>query len=252
MNEVQEKGICYLVGAGPGDLGLVTLKAKECIEKCDVLVYDALVGEKIMELVSADCELEFAGKRGGKPSPKQKDISLRLVELAEQGKKVLRLKGGDPFIFGRGGEEAFHLFKAGIPFRIIPGVTAGIGGPAYAGIPVTHRDFNSAVTFIAGRGSAGELPERHNWEAIAKGSPVIVMYMATKYICEIMDLLINHGRLPDEPVAVITQACLPEQMVFETKLSKCSEDIKKNGIKPPALIVVGKVVSLRRYLNWMD
>ena len=175
-----------------------------------------------------------------------------MYKRQDQGKRVLRLKGGDPFVFGRGGEEAFHLFKAGIPFRIIPGVTAGIGGPAYAGIPVTHRDFNSAVTFIAGRGSAGELPERHNWEAIAKGSPVIVMYMATKYIHKIVDQLITHGRLPDEPVAVITQACLPEQMVLETELSKCAEDIKKNGIKPPALIVVGKVVSLRRYLNWMD
>ena len=245
-------GWVWLAGAGPGDVGLLTLHALNALRQADVLVYDALVGEKIMELVSADCELEYAGKRGGKPSPKQKDISLRLVELAEQGKRVLRLKGGDPFVFGRGGEEAFHLFKAGIPFRIIPGVTAGIGGPAYAGIPLTHRDFNSAVTFIAGRGSAGELPERHNWEAIAKGSPVIVMYMATKYIHEIVDRLIIHGRLPDEPVAVITQACLPEQMVFETKLSNCAEDIKKNGIKPPALIVVGKVVSLRRYLNWMD
>ena len=247
-----EPGWVWLAGAGPGDVGLLTLHALNALRQADVLVYDALVGEKIMELVSSDCELEYAGKRGGKPSPKQKDISLRLVKLAEQGKRVLRLKGGDPFVFGRGGEEAMHLFKAGIPFRIIPGITAGIGGTAYAGIPVTHRDFNSTVTFIAGRGSAGELPERHNWEAIARGSPVIVMYMATKYVREIVDQLINHGRPPDEPVAVITQACLPEQMVLETRLSKCADDIKKNGIKPPALIVVGKVVSLRRYLKWMD
>ena len=245
-------GWVWLAGAGPGDVGLRTLHAVNALRQADVLGYDALVGEKIMELVSSDCELEYAGKRGGKPSPKQKDISLRLVELAEHGKRVLRLKGGDPFVFGRGGEEALHLFKAGIPFKIIPGITAGIGVLAYAGIPVTHRDFNSSVTFIAGRGSAGELPERHNWEAIAMGSPVIVMYMATKYILEIVDQLINHGRPPDEPVAVITQACLPEQMVLETRLSKCADDIKKNGIKPPALIVVGKVVSLRRYLKWMD
>ena len=245
-------GWVWLAGAGPGDVGRLTLHALNALRQADVLIYDALVGEKIMELVSSDCELEYAGKRGGKPSPKQKDISLRLVKLAEQGKRVLRLKGGDPFVFGRGGEEAMHLFKAGIPFRIIPGITAGIGGTAYAGIPVTHRDFNSTVTFIAGRGSEGELPERHNWEAIARGSPVIVMYMATKYIQQIVDQLINHGRPPDEPVAVITQACLPEQMVLETRLSKCADDIKKNGIKPPALIVVGKVVSLRRYLKWMD
>ena len=130
-------GWVWLAGAGPGDVGLLTLHALNALRQADVLIYDALVGEKIMELASTDCELEYAGKRGGKPSPKQKDISLRLVELAEQGKRVLRLKGGDPFVFGRGGEEAFHLFKAGIPFRIIPGVTAGIGGPAYAGIPLT-------------------------------------------------------------------------------------------------------------------
>ena len=245
-------GWVWLAGAGPGDVGLLTLHALNALRQADVLVYDALVGEKIMELASSDCELEYAGKRGGKPSPKQKDISLRLVELAEQGKRVLRLKGGDPFVFGRGGEEAFHLFKAGIPFRIIPGVTAGIGGPAYAGIPLTHRDFNSAVTFIAGRGSAGELPERHNWEAIAKGSPVIVMYMATKYIRQIADQLLNHGRSPDEPVAVIAKASLPEQMVLETRLCECVEEIKKNKIESPALIVVGEVVSLRRYMKWMD
>ncbi|MED6339252.1 MAG: uroporphyrinogen-III C-methyltransferase, partial [SAR324 cluster bacterium] len=194
-------GWVWLAGAGPGDVGLLTLHALNALRQADVLVYDALVGEKIMELVSSNCELEYAGKRGGKPSPKQKDISLRLEELAQQGKRVLRLKGGDPFIFGRGGEEVVHLFKAGIPFRIIPGITAGIGGTAYAGIPLTHRDINSSVTFIAGRGSAGELPERHNWEAIAKGSPVIVMYMATKYIHEIVGRLLNYGRKPDEPVA---------------------------------------------------
>ncbi len=245
-------GWVWLAGAGPGDVGLLTLHALNALRQADVLVYDALVGEKIMELVSSNCELEYAGKRGGKPSPKQKDISLRLAELAQQGKRVLRLKGGDPFIFGRGGEEALHLFKAGIPFRIIPGITAGIGGTAYAGIPLTHRDINSSVTFIAGRGSAGELPERHNWEAIAKGSPVIVMYMATKYIHEIVGRLLNYGRKPDEPVAVIAKASLPEQMVLETRLCECVEEIKKNKIGAPALIVVGEVVSLRRYMKWMD
>ena len=125
-------------------------------------------------------------------------------------------------------------------------------GTAYAGIPLTHRDINSSVTFIAGRGSAGELPERHNWEAIAKGSPVIVMYMATKYIHEIVGRLLNYGRKPDEPVAVIAKASLPEQMVLETRLCECVEEIKKNKIEPPALIVVGEVVSLRSYMKWMD
>lgn len=247
-----EPGWVWLAGAGPGDVGLLTLHTFNALRQADVVVYDALVGERILELVSPDCELEYAGKRGGKPSAKQKDISIRLVELAEQGKRVLRLKGGDPFVFGRGGEEALSLVEAKIPFRIIPGITSGIGGPAYAGIPVTHRDFNSAVTFIAGRGSAGELPERHNWEAIAKGSPVIVMFMATKYLSDIAARLIENGRSPDEPVAVITQASRPDQQVMETRLSTCASDIEKQGIDPPALIVVGEVVSLRKYLKWMD
>ena len=143
-----EPGWVWLAGAGPGDAGLLTLHALNALRQADVLVYDALVGKEILDLVSGDCELEYAGKRGGKPSAKQRDISLRLVELAEQGKRVLRLKGGDPFVFGRGGEEALCLATANIPYRIIPGISAGIGGLAYAGIPLTHRDINSAVTFI--------------------------------------------------------------------------------------------------------
>ncbi|MBL4824948.1 MAG: uroporphyrinogen-III C-methyltransferase [SAR324 cluster bacterium] len=247
-----EPGWVWLAGAGPGDAGLLTLHALNALRQADVLVYDALVGQVILELVSPDCELEYAGKRGGKPSAKQRDISLRLVELAEQGKRVLRLKGGDPFVFGRGGEEALCLAKAGIPFRIIPGISAGIGGLAYAGIPVTYRDFNSAVTFLTGHGMAGEVPERHNWDAIAQGSPVIVMYMATKYLGEIAARLMRNGRSAEEPVAVITQASLPDQRVLETKLGTCSEDVEKHGIEPPAIIVVGEVVSLRKFLKWMD
>jgi len=247
-----EPGWVWLAGAGPGDAGLLTLHALNALRQADVLVYDALVGQGVLELVSSECELEYAGKRGGKPSAKQRDISLRLVELAEHGKRVLRLKGGDPFVFGRGGEEALCLAKAKIPFRIIPGISAGIGGLAYAGIPLTHRDFNSAVTFITGHGMAGELPERHNWDAIARGSPVIVMYMAMKYLGEIAVRLMRNGRTPEEPVAVITQASLPDQYVLETKLGTCTVDIEKHGIKPPAMIVIGEVVSLREFLKWTN
>ena len=247
-----EPGWVWLAGAGPGDAGLLTLHALNALRQADVLVYDALVGKEILELVSGDCELEYAGKRGGKPSAKQRDISIRLVELAEQGKRVLRLKGGDPFVFGRGGEEALCLAKAKIPFRIIPGISAGIGGLAYAGIPLTHRDFNSAVTFITGHGMAGELPERHNWDAIAQGSPVIVMYMAMKYLNEIAVRLMRNGRSSEEPVAVISQASLPDQRVLETKLGTCAVDVEKHGLEPPAMIVVGEVVSLREFLKWMD
>ena len=247
-----ESGWVWLSGAGPGDAGLLTLHALNALQQADVLVYDALVSEEILKLVSPNCEMEYAGKRGGKPSAKQRDISLRLVELAEKGNRVLRLKGGDPFIFGRGGEEALSLAKAGIPFRIIPGISAGTGGLAYAGIPLTHRDINSAVTFLTGHGMAGELPESHNWDAIAQGSPVIVMFMATKYLGEIAIRLIRNGRSPEEPVAVITKASLPDQSVLETKLGTCAEDVIIRGIEPPAMIVVGKIVDLREFLNWVD
>ena len=153
-----EAGWVWLVGAGPGDPGLLTLHALNALRQADHVVYDALVDETVLEFANPRATLEYAGKRGGKPSPKQRDISSRLVELARAGKRVLRLKGGDPFVFGRGGEEALALVEAGIPFRIVPGVTAGIGGLGYAGIPVTHRDVNHAVTFVTGHMAGGETP----------------------------------------------------------------------------------------------
>eukprot|EP01035_Chromulina_nebulosa_P068230 gene68230-93488_t len=159
-----EKGSVWLVGAGPGDPGLLTMLAVKAISEADVIVHDALVNSECLKLVRRGTVLEYAGKRGGKPSPKERDISLQLVELARQGLKVLRLKGGDPFVFGRGGEEALTLVENGIPFRIVPGITAGIGGLAYAGIPVTHRDVNHAVTFLTGHDSTGIVPDRIDWE----------------------------------------------------------------------------------------
>src|SRR3546814_492831 len=154
-----EAGSVWLVGAGPGDPGLLTLHAVNGLKQADAVVYDALVSASVLDLARPDCERIYAGKRGGKPSPLQADISQRLVRLAKAGKRVLRLKGGDPFVFGRGGEEALALVAAGVPFRIIPGVSAGIGGLAYAGIPVTHRDTNSAVTFVTGHGVGGAVPD---------------------------------------------------------------------------------------------
>ena len=144
------------------------------------------------------------------------------------------------------------LVKADVPFRIIPGISVGVGGLAYAGIPVTHRDYNSAVTFLTGHGIAGDVPESHNWDAIAQGSPVIVMYMAMRYLSKISERLIQNGRSQDEPVAVITRASLPEQHVLETTLGSCAMDVEKNEIEPPAIIVIGEVVSLREFLKWMD
>lgn len=246
-----EKGSVWLVGAGPGDPGLLTLHAANALRQADVIVHDALVNEDCLKLARPGAILEFAGKRGGKPSPKQRDISLRLVELARAGNRVLRLKGGDPFVFGRGGEEALTLVEHQVPFRIVPGITAGIGGLAYAGIPVTHREVNHAVTFLTGHDSSGLVPDRINWQGIASGSPVIVMYMAMKHIGAITANLIAGGRSPDEPVAFVCNAATPEQAVLETTLSRAEADVEAAGLEPPAIVVVGEVVRLRAALDWI-
>src|SRR5690349_25098780 len=169
-------GHVWLAGAGPGDPGLLTVDALAGLSQADVIVHDALVDRRVLALARPQARLEFSGKRGGRPSADQNDISIRLIALARAGHRVLRLKGGDPCVFGRGGEEALALAEAAIPFRIVPGITAGIGGLAYAGIPVTHRDINSAVTFVTGHSSGVAVPSGINWEAIARGSPVIVLY----------------------------------------------------------------------------
>ena len=247
---VFEAGSVWLVGAGPGDPGLLTLHAVNGLKQADVLVYDALVGSAVLDMARRDCARVYAGKRGGRPSPVQADISQRLVRLAQEGKRVLRLKGGDPFVFGRGGEEALALVAAGVPFRIIPGISAGIGGLAYAGIPVTHRDTNSAVTFVTGHGVGGSVPDGIDWAALAKGSPVIVFYMALKHIAAIAGALLEHGRAASEPIAVVSQATLPEQTILESTLAHCAEDIAAAGIEPPCIVVVGEVARLRAGLDW--
>mgnify|MGYP000887840313 CR=1 FL=1 len=246
-----EPGWVWLTGAGPGTTGLLTLLALRGLQSADVVVYDALVDQDVLKLARPDAVLEYAGKRGGKPSAKQPDISLRLVQLAREGKRVLRLKGGDPFVFGRGGEEALSLVDAGIPFRIVPGVSAGIGGLAYAGIPVTHRDCNHAVTFITGHDAGGVMPEAVDWAAIARGSPTIVLYMALKHIGQISGRLMEEGRKPGEPVAVVSKATSSEQRVLETTLGACAADIAQSGIEPPAIVVVGEIVRLRAALDWL-
>lgn len=247
-----EAGWVWLAGAGPGDPGLLSLHALNGLRQAEVIVYDALVDERILKFVRDDAEIIYAGKRGGKPSPKQSSISIKLVELAKSGKRVLRLKGGDPFVFGRGGEEALALVDAGVPFRIIPGITAGVGGLAYAGIPSTHRGINQAVTFLTGHDQNGVAPDQLDWDALAKGSPVIVMYMAMKHISLITQKLMNGGRSASEPVAVICNATQQNQNVLETTLGSCAQDIATSGLKPPAIVVVGHVVSLRKQLNWIE
>jgi len=246
-----EPGTVWLVGAGPGDPGLLTLLALHALRTADVIVYDALVDPRIMALAGAGARRIHAGKRGGRPSPSQADISRTLVEEARKSLRVLRLKGGDPFVFGRGGEEALALAKAGIPFRLVPGITAGIGGLAYAGIPATHRDVNSAVAFVTGHAAGGDVPGDVDWEALGRGAPVLVIYMALRHLGTIASRLMDAGRSGDEPVAVVSRATTPAQTVLETTLARAAQDAEASGIKPPAIVVVGRAVSMRAGLDWL-
>lgn len=247
---VMQPGWVWLCGAGPGDAGLLTLHALNALQQADVVVYDALVGRSILNWARKDAELIFVGKRGGKPSPKQPEISRQLVDQARAGKRVLRLKGGDPFVFGRGGEEGQTLVQQGIPIRIIPGISAGIGGLAYAGIPVTHRDVNQSVTFVTGHDLSTDQPLSLDWGAISRASNVIVIYMGMKNIAEISARLMAAGRGRDEPVAVVTDASTLDQGVLETTLGRVADDIAANNIAPPAIICVGRAVLLRQALDW--
>lgn len=247
-----EPGWVWLVGAGPGDPGLLTLHALNALQQADVVVYDALVDERVLKLARPGVAVEYAGKRGGKPSPKQRSISLRLIEYARAGKRVLRLKGGDPFLFGRGGEEALALVAAGVPFRVVPGVTSGVGGLAYAGIPATHRDVNHAVTFVTGHMAGGDVPDTINWRALAEGSPVIVIYMGLKHLPQITRALMDGGRAGLEPVAVISNATTDRQRVLETTLERAVADVAASQVEAPALIVVGDAVRLRAGLDWLS
>lgn len=245
-------GTVWLVGAGPGDPGLLTLLAMHALQAADVVVYDALVSPRILHLARKGAALEHAGKRGGKPSPQQPNISLKLVELAREGKRVLRLKGGDPFVFGRGGEEGFALAAARIPFRIVPGITAGIGGLTYAGIPATHRDTNSAIAFVTGQASGNALSNAVDWEALSRSASMLVIYMGLKNLDVIAQRLMAAGRPEREPVAIISKATTTEQRVIETTLANAVADARTAGIEPPAVIAVGPAVRLRKDLDWLS
>jgi uroporphyrin-III C-methyltransferase len=242
-------GSVWLVGAGPGDPGLLSVLALHALERADAVVYDALVDPRILALARAGAEHEDAGKRGGRPSPRQPDISARLIALARTGKRVLRLKGGDPMVFGRGGEEALALAEAGIPFRVVPGITAGIGGLAYAGIPLTHRGVNSAVTLVTGH-DGGDAPDTRDWAAIAHGAPVLVLYMALRHIGAIVARLIAAGRDPAEPVAIVSKATTAAQRVLTTTLGDAAAAAEAARIEPPAVVVIGPVVGLGPALDW--
>jgi uroporphyrin-III C-methyltransferase len=241
-------GEVWLSGAGPGDPGLLTLHAVNALGQADIILYDALVDKAILGLARPEAVLEFAGKRGGRPSPSQRDITERLIELAREGHRVLRLKGGDPFVFGRGGEEALGLVAAGIFFRIIPGVTAGIGGLAYANIPATTRDTNHGVILVTGQYAAGN--ERGmDWAAVAQTKLPIILYMGMSRLPEIADALLVAGVSPDLPVAIVNNATTPQQRVFVTTLARAGVDAAAQGFGAPSIIAIGEMVRLRAALS---
>jgi uroporphyrin-III C-methyltransferase len=240
-------GTVWLVGAGPGGPGLVSLLAYHALGQADVIVHDALVSPELLAMAPKGTQRLFAGKRGGKPSPKQADISLQLIELARAGKRVLRLKGGDPFMFGRGGEEAGALAKAGVPFRIVPGISSGLGGLAYAGIPITHRDTNQAVIFLTGHDENGAVPGGVDWPAVTKAAPVIVMFMAVKHLGTIAEKLLAAGRDGDDRLALVSHAATPQQSVIETTLAGAH---LLSNVPTPAIVVLGPVSAYRQSLDW--
>ncbi len=240
-------GEVWLTGAGPGDPGLLTLHALNAFNQADCILYDALVNDAVLRLARPEAVLEFAGKRGGRPSTSQRDITERLIERASQGRRVLRLKGGDPFVFGRGGEEALGLAAAGISFRVIPGVTAGLAGLAYASIPATTRDTNHGVILVTGQYAADN--ERHlDWGALAKTQLPIIIYMGMSRLGEIAASLIAGGASPELPAAVVRNATTPQQRVLVSTLARVGADAAAHGLASPTIIAVGEMVRIRAAL----
>ncbi|HVZ06333.1 uroporphyrinogen-III C-methyltransferase [Rhodopila sp.] len=244
-------GSVWLVGAGPGDPGLLTLHAAYALSQADVVVHDALVPAEILAL-AGPARLELAGKRAGGIRTQQMYINARLIRLARQGQRVVRLKGGDPLIFGRGGEEALALATAGIPFRIVPGISAGIGGTAAAGIPLTHRGLARSVAFATGHDSSGDLADV-DWTALSRGSEVLVFYMAQRRIAAIARRLIDAGRDPDDAIALISNATRPDQEVRITTLAVVAETGAEVPADAATLVVSGPVLALRPLLaGWQQ
>ncbi len=245
-------GKVYLVGAGPGDPELITLKGLKCIENADVIIYDYLASPSLLKHAQKHAEIIYVGKKGGDHTLSQDRINALIAEKAQKGFTVTRLKGGDPFIFGRGGEEAEVLIDARIPFEIIPGVTSAIAAPAYAGIPLTHRKFTSTIAFVTGHEDPAKAESSIDWAALAKGIGTIVFLMGVKNLPYITDRLMHHGMPPDTPVALIRWGTTPKQTTVSGTLDTIVERTKAAGLKPPAIIVVGHVVKLREKMQWFE
>jgi uroporphyrinogen III methyltransferase/synthase len=246
------KGTVYLVGAGPGDIGLLTIKGLKCLKKADVVVYDFHLNAQVLNYISHDAEFIYAGKRGGRHTMTQDEINAVLIEKAKEGKNTCRLKGGDPFVFGRGGEEAEALAKEGIEFEIVPGVSSAIAAPAYAGIPLTHRLYSSSFAVIPGYEDPSKKESAIDWPRLATGVGTLVFLMAVKNVDQIAQKLIDNGRSPETPVAVIRWGTRPDQTTVIGTLSTIGDLLKERDIKPPAVMVVGEVVKLRESLNWYE
>jgi uroporphyrinogen III methyltransferase/synthase len=251
-------GVVYLVGAGPGDPGLLTLRGGELLVTCDAIVYDALANPALLALAhvadrETPVELHDVGKRGGSSeSAKQDEINALLVRLGREGKRVVRLKGGDPFVFGRGSEEAQALAEAGVRFEIVPGVTAGIAAPAYAGIPVTHRGVATSVTFVTGHEDPTKETTTVNWSALAKSGGTIVLYMGVKTLPNISAALIGGGMSPDTPAAAVQWGTYPKQRTALATLATLSQTIEREGLSAPVITVIGPVAALREEIGWFD
>ncbi len=254
--EVKNNGEVYLVGGGPGDPDLLTFRALRLMQQCDVCVYDKLVSPEVMELVRRDAELIYVGKSRDQHTLPQEEINALLAKLALQGKRVLRLKGGDPFIFGRGGEEIETLMEHGVPFQVVPGITAANGVSSYAGIPLTHRDYAQACLFITGhlkvKPNSKELTLDLDWVAMSRPRQTVVIYMGLVGLAEICQQLIKHGVSPDMPAAVIQQGTTQRQRVVTATLKDLAEKVGSAEMKPPCLTIIGEVVQLREKLNWFN
>lgn len=251
--KINKQGKVYLVGAGPGDPGLITIRGRYLLERAEVVVYDYLAGSKLLKFVPKDAQLVYAGKRGGvKHTHTQEEINQMLVDFARQGKVIVRLKGGDPFIFGRGGEELEVLAKNNVAFEVVPGVTSATAAATYAGIPITHRGYTASVAFLTGHEDPTKPNSNIDWAKIATGIGTIVVYMGIKNLPTIVKNLIDNGRSAQTPVAVVRWASTPEQRSVVGTLETIADIVKEADIKPPALIVIGEVVNLRNTIDWFE
>jgi uroporphyrinogen III methyltransferase/synthase len=246
------KAKVYLVGAGPGDPGLITVKGKECIETAEVVIYDYLAAPALLNYAPEDAEIIYVGKKGGDHTLSQDEINALILEKAKAGFRICRLKGGDPFIFGRGGEEAEILAAKGIPFEVVPGVTSAVAAAAYAGIPLTHRKLAATLAFVTGHEDPHKEASNIDWESLSRGIGTLVFFMGVKNLPDITQKLIAHGKSPDTPVALIRWGTTPSQQTVTGTLDDIAERVKKAGLKAPAIIVVGDVVQLRENLKWFE